>query len=118
MKTLKGLNTKPEILDDKPTPELLKDIPTYRRLFKMVVGNSVASDKTEQAVDMVQIAMKLRIDEDSIPLEDAQFKLLREKVVENNIKLTALFQGQMLMLMDKCKKECEEAEEQAKKDKK
>jgi len=105
MKTLKGLNSKPEVLDDNPNPELSKDIPTYRRLFKMVVGNSVAADKSEQAVDMVQIAMKLRIDEDSIPLEDAQFKILREKVIENQVKLTALFQGQLINLLDAADKE-------------
>lgn len=104
MMTLKELSKKPEILDDNPTPELMKDVPTYRRLFKMVVGNSMATEKTEQAVDMVQIAMKLRIDEDSIPLEDAQFKLLREKVVENQVKMTALFQGQMINLLDECEK--------------
>lgn len=105
MKTLKGLNSKPETLDENPTSELMKDIPTYRRLFKMVVGNSMATEKTEQAVDMVQIAMKLRIEDDSIPLEDAQFKLLREKVIDNQIRLTALFQGQMISLLDACKEE-------------
>ena len=104
MKILKGLNNKPEILEENPTAEMTKDVPTYRRLFKMVVGNSIAKEKTEEAVDMVQVAMKLRIDEDTIPLEDAQFKILREKVIDNDVKLTALFQGQMIILLDEAKK--------------
>lgn len=100
---LKGLNQKPETLEENPTPELLREVPTYRRLFKMIIGNSLAKDKSEESVDMVQIAMKLKIDDDSIPLEDAQFKLLREKVIDNYPKLTGMYQGQLLMLLDKCK---------------
>jgi hypothetical protein len=104
MKTLKGLNSRPEILEENPTKEMIDDTPTFRRLFKIVIGNSLAKSG-EQAVDCVQIAMKLRIDADQIELEDAQFKIIKDKVDDNPTKMPAIFQGQMRMLLDKCEKD-------------
>ena len=103
MKTLIGLNEKPVTIEDNPSAEVVESLPSFRRLLKIVVGNCVPKKGTEEAVDLYQLGMKLKVEGD-VQLEDAEFKLLNTKLKDNPTEFTAHILGQLLGIMDKAEK--------------
>jgi hypothetical protein len=64
----------------------------YRTVVSMSLGNS-----GDQALEMFELGLKIKQSKtDDIELEDAEFKLLHEKVKENTLKQPAHFLGQLL----------------------
>ena len=103
MKTIKNVDSKPEHFQDDIAPEVAATIPTYRKMFKAAVGMGLAKDG-ENAIDLVQLGLKLRVDGD-INLEDAEFKLLKERCSQNPAQWTAHFHGQVMMKLKEAEKE-------------
>lgn len=89
---LYGLDDKIPPLDVDASNEIVAQMPTYRRIFRMALGNARAKSGDE-AVDCMKLALKLSTTENELMIEDAEFKLLKEKVAENSANLTALFHG-------------------------
>jgi hypothetical protein len=97
MRTIKNIDAQIEhFIDDNSFPEdQKKQIPTFRQMFKAAVGLSLSKDG-EQAIDLYQLGLKLKISESDINLEDAEFKLLKEKCGENPAKWIGHFHGQVM----------------------
>lgn len=95
MKTIKGVDEKPEHFQEDVPAEVIATIPTYRRMFKAAVGMGL-SKGGENAIDLVQLGLKLRIEGD-ITLEDAEFKLLKERCSENPAQWQAHFHGLVML---------------------
>lgn len=113
MKTLKGLDQKPETLETEGVPQnVLDTIPTFRRLFKILVGNCVPKPNTDEAADLWQIGLKLKCEGD-VSIEDAEFKLLKNKAKENPTQFTAHILGQMLNKLSEAEKEADEEKKKA-----
>jgi hypothetical protein len=95
MKKLTGLNEKVSpISDDDPRAGDI--MPTFRRIYRMAIGNSLAKSGDE-AIDLFQLGLKLRQEENEISLEDAEFRLLKESLARNAGQLVAHIQGQALL---------------------
>ena len=103
MKILKGLDTKPSTIEDEITEAQRDTIPTFRRCFKILVGNCIPKPQTDEAVDLWQIGLKLK-QEGDVPIEDAQYKLLLSKSKENPTQFTAHILGQMIELLNEAGK--------------
>lgn len=95
MKKIKGLEDKLSPIEELPKGVDVK-LPTYRAMFKAAVGNSLGKSG-EESIDLYQVGMKLKIEGDSIDLEDAEFKLLREACEKNPAQWTAHYHAQVLM---------------------
>ena len=96
MKKLRGLDDRPQPLEKDTSKEVREQIPKFRRLYKMAVGNAMGRD-AENAIELYQVGLKLRIDSDTIELEDAEFKLLKEKVEGNDAKFASTIHAQMIL---------------------
>jgi hypothetical protein len=94
MKKITGLNQKISPIVE----EAAEQMPTYRRLYRMAVGGSLGKSG-EEAIDLFQLGLKLRQEEDTITLEDAEFKLLKEAVSKNGGQqpFVAHIHGQMMI---------------------
>lgn len=96
MKTIKGLDEKPTSFDDDVPPEILAQLPTYRKMLKAALGLGAAKDG-ENAIDLLQIGLKLRLEGNDVSLEDAEFKLLKERCNENPAQWQAHYHGQVML---------------------
>ena len=103
MKTLTRLDAKPEAIEDTLTEAQKESIPTFRRCFKILVGNCIPKPQTDEAVDLWQIGLKLK-QEGDVAIEDAQYKLLLSKSKENPTQFTAHILGQMIELLNEAGK--------------
>ena len=101
------------LLDEKIVPlvheglteEQLSEAFSYRRIFKTIISLSIAKSG-EEAIDLMQLGMKLKLAETDIEIEDGEFKLLRKLIDENKSQLlNGLLQGSSLIYLDKCQKE-------------
>jgi len=93
MKTLTGLNEKLQALNDEEKQE---NIPTFKRVYRILLGNSLATSG-EDAIEMMQLGLKLRQDETSIKVEDAEFKLLKSVAERNEPRYVAHILAQILI---------------------
>lgn len=100
MKRILDVDSKPDhFINDLSEGEMkvvYEQTPTYRRMMLMDVGGSRVST-VEQSLDLQQLVLKLRVvNEDGwIDLEDAQHKLLLEKISENVAGVVAYAQAQL-----------------------
>jgi len=106
MKTLKGLDQKPVLIDDVTDEKVLETIPTFRKMLKIVAGNSQPKAGTDEAIDLFQIGLKLKSDGD-VALEDAEFRLLHNKCKDNPANFTSHILGQILLMLKEAEKESE-----------
>jgi hypothetical protein len=104
MKKLTGLDDKILNLEDVEVDE--SQLPTFRFLIKLILNKQVAKD-ADESLDVNQILLKLRQVEPDIELENAEFKIIREKVGKNEAKLFQGPHGQVLAYLDKCDKASE-----------
>lgn len=104
MKKLTGLDDKILNLEDDKVDE--SKLPSYRYLLKIILNKQVPKD-ADDSIDVNQILLKLRQVEPALQFENAEFKKIREKVVENKAQLFQGPHGQLLSWIDKCDKESE-----------
>lgn len=95
MKTITAVDEKPTHFQDDVPVDVLATLPTYRKMFKAAVGMGMAKDG-ENAIDLMQLGLKLKVDGD-ISLEDAEFKLLKERCSANPAQWAAHFHGQVML---------------------
>lgn len=95
MKTIKGIDDKPTHWQDDIAPEVLATIPSFRKMFKAALGMGAAKDG-ENAIDLFQVGLKLKVEGD-ISLEDAEFKLLKDRCSQNPAQWQAHFHGQVML---------------------
>lgn len=95
MKKINAVDERPTHFQDDITPEVAAQIPTYRKMFKAAVGMGMAKDG-ENAIDLMQLGLKLKVDGADIELEDAEFKLLKERCSANPAQWVAHFHGQVM----------------------
>jgi hypothetical protein len=99
MKKLTGLDEKIINLEDVVIKET--DLPSLRYLIKIILNKQVAKD-ADEAIDVNQILLKLRMVEPDIEFENAEFKLIQDKVRENKAQLFQGPHGQLLAYLKKC----------------
>jgi hypothetical protein len=94
MKKLTRLNDKLDPIFDEEKASA--NMPTFRRLYRVCLGNALAKTPDE-AVDLVQVGLKLRLEDADVPLEDAEFALLKDAVTRNSQSMVAQLQGQLIL---------------------
>lgn len=104
MKTLKGLDQKPALIEDVADEKILATVLTFRKWLKIIAGNSPPKPGTEESIDLYQIGLKLKVDGDVL-LEDAEFKLLQSKAKDNSSNLPSQILGQILLKFKDAEKE-------------
>jgi hypothetical protein len=117
MKTIKGLEKRIQHFneEDKVSPN---ELPTVRRMILNLLGAGKAKDGDE-ALAMWDLGLRIRRAEDSdITIEDADFKLINEKVKENILGWSAHYHAQMLLIMRETQRaaEAEKASAEPKKE--
>lgn len=96
MKTIKNIDDKPPHFDVDIEPETLLRLPTYRKMFRSAIGNGLAKDG-EAAMDLIQLGLKFTQVESDISLEDAEFKILKDRCASNTPQWAAHFHGLVLL---------------------
>lgn len=105
MKKLMAIDKTIELLDGNEVNPSMK-LPTFRFLIQTVLNNQVPKNG-EESLDINQVLLKLRQVEPDIELENAEFKILKEKVGENQAKMFQGPHGQLLAYLNACEKESE-----------
>ena len=106
MKKLTAIDTPIEILDgNDPNPNM--KLPTFRALIKIILNNQVPKNQ-EESLDVNQILLKLRLHDVEIEFENAEFKLLKDKVGENQAKMFQGPHGQLMAYLVACDKASDE----------
>lgn len=107
MKTLRGLDQKPELIEEITDEKILETIPTIRKYLK-IICNSQPKPGTDEGTDLHQIGLKLKIEGD-VQLEDAEFKLLLSKAKDYpNPFWGGFIHGQILNKFKEADREAEE----------
>ncbi len=106
VKTLKGLDEKPSLIEEVADEKVLEAIPTFRRMLRIIAGNSQPKPGTEESIDLVQIGLKLKVEGD-VSLEDAEFKLLLAKAKDNRPDYSSQILGQILLKFKDAEKEAD-----------
>ena len=101
MKKLTGLDDKILDLEEGKAPQEM--LPSLRTLIKIMLNKQIAKS-ADESIDVNQILLKLRQVEPDIEFENAEFKLIREKVAENQAKMFQGPHGQVLAYLDECGK--------------
>ena len=105
MKKVAGLDEKLSPIEEIPKGVESK-IPTYRHMYKTAVSGNLGKSG-EDAVEHYQLGLKLRIEGDTIDLEDAEFKLLTAAVEKNPIQWQAHYHAQVVLKLRGAEKESE-----------
>lgn len=104
MKRITGIDTKPEHYQEDVTAEAMEKMPTFRKMLIGVAGGC-SSKGQEEALDLQQIVLKLRVlnEGDFVDLEEAQIRLLTKKVDENPQQYAAFFLAQIFQKLKDAK---------------
>lgn len=95
MKVIKGVNEKLDLFSISEEGEQ-KDKASFKDMYRTVISLSLGNSG-DQALEMFELGLKLKNTKtDDVELEDAEFKLLKEKVQENKLQQPAHFLGQLL----------------------
>jgi hypothetical protein len=103
MKTLRGIDEKPMHVDDEMPQDRIDKIPTYRRMMRDAVSLGMAKSGA-QAIDLVQIGLKLKQVENEISLEDAEFKMLYDRCDLNPCQWQVFYHGQLMLKLKEVEK--------------
>ena len=101
MKKLTGLEEKLEKLNEKDS-----DMQSFKEFFKAAVSFSITKSGDE-AVDLFEIAIKIRRANGEVDLEDAEFKKLSSKVGENPVGWPSWVHAQLVSKLRAIEKESE-----------
>lgn len=102
MKTIKDVDTKPTHFQEDIPEEVAAAMPTYRKMFKAAVGMGLAKD-ADNAIDLLQLGLKLKVEGD-VQLEDAEFKLLKDRCSANTPQWQAHFHAQVMLKLKESEK--------------
>ena len=100
MKTIKGIDATPEPFDELPAGVTM---PSYRKLFKSAVAMGAAAN-AEEAIDLYQLGLKLKVEGETVDLEDAEFKLLKKVCEKNTACWIAHYHAQALLKIKESEK--------------
>lgn len=106
MKKIKDIDQKPSHFQDDVPAETIDQMPTYRKMFRAAVGMALGRSG-EESIELYQIGLKLKLDGSELSLEDAEFKILKDKCQQNPVGWSAHFHAQCLLKL----KEAEAAKE-------
>jgi len=96
MKIIKGVNEKLELFSLNEEGEQ-KDKASFKDMYRTVISLSMGNSG-DQALEMFELGLKIKGNKsDELELEDAEFKLLKDKVQENKLQQPAHFLGQLLL---------------------
>lgn len=96
MKIIEGLNDQLQHWEDNLTPAAEASLPTFKKFYSNILGS--AQGKTgDESIEMFLIGMKLKKAGDVVELEDAEHKLLLEKVTLNQNQVVAHFHAQLIL---------------------
>ena len=95
MKVIKGIDEKLELFSLTDEGEK-KDKSSFKDMYRTIVSLSLGKS-SEQALEMLELGMKIKGVEKDLELEDAEFKLLKSKVEDNMTQLPAYFHAQLLL---------------------
>lgn len=109
MKKLTAIDTQIVSLDGNELPANVK-LPTLRNLIRIILNNQVPKN-SEDSLDTNQILLKLRIDDPDVVLENSEFKLIKDKVNENQAKMFQSGHGQLVAYLTSCEKAGEKESE-------
>lgn len=96
MKTIKNIDEVVEHFDKDLEKQFNIQPQTYRKMFKSAIGIGLTKN-AEEAIDLIQIGLKLKIDSSDIVLEDVEFKMLKERCELNFPQWGAHFHGMVLL---------------------
>ncbi len=96
MKTLKNLDLqlKPVDTGDLITEDQYQAQPTFRKMYRLLLA--LGKGSPEQAVDSIDLGLKLRDCPEQVELSDTEFALLKDRVRQNPTNLIAYYFGQLL----------------------
>lgn len=95
MKVIKGVNEKLDVFTLTDEGEQ-KDKATFKDMYRTIISLSLGNSG-DQALEMFELGLKIKnTKENDVELEDAEFKLLKDKVAENKLQQPAYFIGQLL----------------------
>lgn len=95
MKEIKGINDKLDLFTLTDEGEK-KDKSSFKDMYRTIVSLSLGKSG-EQALEMFELGLKIKnLVGDVLPLEDAEYRLLKSKVEDNVTQLAAYFQAQLL----------------------
>lgn len=103
MKIIKNIDEKPTSFDENISPEALKQMPTFRKLFKAAIGMSTRSNG-EQAIDLYQLGLKFKTEENDISVEDSEFNLLKEACNQNPANWISHYHAQVMLKLKDAEK--------------
>jgi hypothetical protein len=94
MKVIKGIAGKLELFSLKDEVELDKS--SFKDVFRTIISLSLGKS-ADQSLEMLELGMKIKHNKEAdLELEDAEFKLLKEKVEANLTQQPAFFHAQLL----------------------
>lgn len=103
MKTIKDVDSKPTHFQDDVPQEVIDQMPSYRKMFKAAIAMGLAKDG-ENAIDLMQLGLKFKLADPDISLEDAEFKLLKDRCSQNTPSWQAHFHAQVMLKLKDAEK--------------
>jgi len=103
MKKLIGVQDATVLFDEDAIARGIKP-PTYGTLLTNLL-NGIQPRNNEESAVVGQILLKLRMRENELSLENADFKLVLEKLNENFVKMYAGYHSQLLLWLQKFEKD-------------
>jgi len=100
MKKLTELDTQQYSYEDTKDGEKL---PTYRELMRIGLGR-VAPKSAEQSMNLSIVLRKLRAKEDFVELENEEFKVAKDILGANEVKMFQVSHGPLMDWLTACEK--------------
>ena len=110
MKTIKGLDEKPQPMGDNVPATVMEQIPTYRKMFQSAVGSAL-SKSGDEAIELFEIGLKIKRAKADIELEDAEFTKLKDKCDGNQAQWSSHFHAQVALKLRSAEKAVTELKE-------
>lgn len=105
MKKLTGVQDETVLFDDNAIAQGFK-APTYGTLLSNLL-NAIQPKNNEESAVVGQMLLKLRLKENEFTMENADYKLVMDKMNENPGKMYAGFHSQLLLWLQKFEKDAE-----------
>jgi hypothetical protein len=103
MRIVSNIDTKPRLLENDLSPEILEKLPTFRQLLKVLISTSTEKN-AEAAQDLFNAGIKLVDAKEFVELEDSQWRHLHNKARENGPGWYVPFHAQVITLLEKAEK--------------
>lgn len=96
MKTIKNLDAQLKVLDDGDpiVQQQQSNQPTFRKMYRLILA--AGKGTPEQAVESLDVSLKLKEAKDHVELSDSEYALLKDRIRQNPTGLMDHFWGQLL----------------------